>query len=441
MMATSRRPAAKDVHRTVQKHLIGDGFPIVFDLEKSHGSWIAEAGSGEEYLDLYTFFASLPLGFHHPAFQRDENRRKLLQAALHKPANSDAFTAELAEFTEVFAAKAMPAPFRRLFFIEGGALAVENALKAAFDWKVRRNLARGRGELGSKVLHFRQAFHGRSGYTLSLTNTLPVKTDYFPKFDWPRVRNPKLRFPVDAAELERVAGEEQRAFEEIDAAFRRHEHDIAAIIIEPIQGEGGDNHFRGEFLRELGRITLREDALLIFDEVQTGFGVTGRMWAFEHFGVVPDLLCFGKKSQVCGIMAGPRIDEVEENVFRVSSRINSTWGGSLADMVRCQIILEAMDEEELVENAAATGAHLLRALEEVARRHSGFLSQVRGRGLLCAFDCPDKGSRDALLKAALKNRLVILPCGERSIRLRPPLTLSRDEAGEAVRRLERSLVN
>jgi L-lysine 6-transaminase len=333
----------------------------------------------------------------------------------------------------------MPADFRHLFFVEGGTLAVENALKTAFDWKVRRNLAAGRGELGSRVLHFREAFHGRSGYALSLTNTQPVKTLYFPKFDWPRVRNPKLRFPVDAAELARVAEDEAQAVREIERAFAAHPHDIAAVIIEPIQGEGGDNHFRGEFLRELRRLADEHDALLVFDEVQCGFGLTGRMWAFEHFGAVPDIIAFGKKTQVCGIIAGPRIDEVEDNVFKVSSRINSTWGGSLVDMVRCEVILEAMDAEDLVANAAATGVHLLSGLQDLAARHPQLVSNVRGRGLMCAFDCPDRAVRDALLQRALEARLIVLPCGERSVRMRPPLILSREESDEGVRRLDAAL--
>jgi L-lysine 6-transaminase len=149
--------------------MIGDGFPLVVDLANSRGSWLVDLESGERYLDLYSFFASLPLGFNHPALHEPRNAAKLLAAAAHKPSNSDAHTPELASFVECFSQRAMPEPFRHLFFVEGGAMAVENALKTAFDWKVRKNLAAGRGPLGKQILHFRQAFHGRSGYTLSLT--------------------------------------------------------------------------------------------------------------------------------------------------------------------------------------------------------------------------------------------------------------------------------
>ena len=431
--------APENVVSTIQKHLIGDGFPLVFDLEKSHGSWIHDALTGDEYLDCYTFFGSLPLGFRHPAFFKPERLKKLRDLALHKPANSDSHTRELARFTEVFAEKAMVEPFRHLFFIEGGALAVENALKTAFDWKVRRNIAAGRGELGNRVVHFRRAFHGRSGYTLSLTNTVKVKTDYFPKFDWPRVSIPRLRFPLDGAELGRVKRAEEQAIGEIREAFKEFPNDVAAIIIEPIQGEGGDNHFRPKFLQTLRTLADEGDALLIFDEVQTGFGLTGKMWAFQHFGVTPDIVCFGKKAQVCGIMAGPRIDEVEDNVFAVSSRLNSTWGGNLGDMYRCEIILETMETENLVDHAAKVGRRLLAGLKELADRHPRSLTNPRGRGLMCAFDCPDGGHRDDFLEKAKKEKLLILPCGDRSIRFRPALTIERDEIDEALRRLKACL--
>ena len=229
-----------------------------------------------------------------------------------------------------------------------------NALKTAFDWKVRKNLAAGKGERGSQIIHFRQAFHGRSGYTLSLTNTEPMKVAYFPKFDWPRIENPYIRFP-EAEHLAETEAAEARAIAAIEAAVAANPDDIAGLIIEPIQGEGGDLHFRGEFLRELRRLADEHEFLLIFDEVQTGVGMTGRMWCHQHFGVEPDVLVFGKKTQVCGILASRRMDEVEDNVFRLPSRINSTFGGNLVDMVRFGRYLEIIEEEDLVGNAARVG--------------------------------------------------------------------------------------
>ena len=438
-MTPTPKVPAEQAHATLKKYLIADGFPIVFDYERSHGAWVVDARDGREYLDCYGFFASLPLGLNHPAFLRPENQKRLARAAVHKPTNSDADSVDLATFVAAFAREAMPPPFAHLFFIEGGALAVENALKVAFDWKVRKNMAAGRGEVGHKVLHFRQAFHGRSGYTMSLTNTVPKKTAYFPKFDWPRVSNPALHFPIDKAETARVAAAEKAAVAEIERAFDKDPHDIAAIILEPIQCEGGDNHFRVEFLRELRRIADAREALLIFDEVQTGFGTTGKMWCWQHFDVVPDVVAFGKKAQVCGIMVGPRIDALADNVFKVSSRINSTWGGGLTDMVRCEIILETYREEGVIENAARVGEHLLGVLRRVEEQFPKLVSNARGRGMLCAIDLPDADFRNALIQRCREQGLLTLSCGERSLRLRPGLTLKQSEADEVGVRLAKAL--
>ena len=269
---------------------------------------------------------------------------------------------------------------------------MENALKAAFDWKVRKNLARGKGEKGSKVIHFREAFHGRSGYTLSLTNTAdPRKYMYFPKFDWPRILNPKVTFPLEGATLEQAAAAEQEAVDQILAAVRQDPDDIACLIIEPIQGEGGDNHFRPEFLRRLRDLADEHEFLLIFDEVQTGFGATGKWWAHQHFDVRPDIIAFGKKTQCCGIAAGPRLDEVD-SVFKVPSRINSTWGGNLVDMVRGTRIIEVMREEGLVDHGLVQGQRLLKGLQEIHRDFREFTSNPRGRGLFCALDLATPGA-------------------------------------------------
>lgn len=422
------------------RYLIGDVIDIVADLQNSQGSYLVDARSSRRYLDCASYYASLPIGHNHQAMSNDEFEKKLLRAARVKPANSDFYTVELAEFVDSFASIAMPKNFKHLFFVEGGGLAVENALKAAFDWKVRKNLSATGRELGSQILHFKQAFHGRTGYTLSLTNTADArKTMYFPKFDWPRVMNPKITFPHDMESLECVEALEAASIHEIKSAFESNPDDIAAIIIEPIQGEGGDNHFREEFHQSLRKLADDYDALLIYDEVQTGVGLTGKMWAYEHYGMVPDLICFGKKTQVCGIMSTSRIDEVERNVFVESSRINSTWGGGLVDMVRFSRYLEIIRDEDLVTNAERVGRILLNGVGELAKRHPQLIKSARGKGLMVAFDMVRDGDRAKLIKELLSREMLILGCGTNSIRFRPALNFSETEVGEALGKLDDAL--
>lgn len=437
MFRRSHIPSA-EVHETLERHILVDGYPLVIDLEKSRGSIVRDAVSGRELIDFYSFFASNPLGFNHPGMLDERTRERLVATSIVKVANSDKYTTYLAEFVDTLARTAAPAELPKYFFVEGGALAVENALKTAFDWKVRKNLAAGRGERGHKVLHLERAFHGRSGYTMSLTNTDPNKTDYFPKFDWPRIPSPMIRFPLTGAHIAEVEERERAAVAAAEAAFARAPHDIAAIILEPIQGEGGDNHFRPSFFSALRRLADEHEALLVYDEVQTGLGGTGAWWAYQHHGIAPDILCFAKKMQVGGILVSDRIDDVEDNVFQKPGRINSTWGGGLVDMVRATRILEIIVEEGLVENARLRGAELLAGLEGIQARRPK-VDNARGQGLMCALDLPDTKSRDATIKRAFADGMLVLACGPRSIRFRPPLNVTSEIVAEGVARLDAAI--
>jgi L-lysine 6-transaminase len=273
-----------------------------------------------------------------------------------------------------------------------------------------------------------------------MTNTFNLnKTKYFPILKWPRIINPKISFPLNNENLIKIQELEKKALSEIENAVNENPDDIAALIIEPIQGEGGDNHFRREFFLELQRLCNQNEMMLILDEIQTGVGLTGKMWAYEHFDIKPDIVAFGKKTQICGIMVGDRVDEVKDNVFNVSSRLNSTWGGNLIDMLRCQKYLEIIKEENLIKNAKIQGERLLGNLEEIAQRYPDKISNARGLGLMCAFDLKTSEKRDDLKKMIYSNGLLILDCGAKSIRFRPPLIISEEEVDKAIEIINKTL--
>jgi L-lysine 6-transaminase len=442
MSATQTAKITPDlVHTIIGRNMLADGFNMVVDLEQSRGAYIHDSLKNRKYVDFFTYFASAPLGMNHPKMHEPEFLAKLQRAALHKVSNSDLYTVEMAEFVDTFARLLLPDYMHYLFFVDGGALAVENALKVAFDWKVRKNFQKGHvQERGHQVIHFREAFHGRSGYTMSLTNTDPTKTDLYPKFHWPRILNPKLTFPVTPEVEERVIRDEELALAQIRQAIHDNPDDIAALIIEPIQGEGGDNHFRPEFLRQLRTITLEEDIMFILDEIQTGVGITGKMWAHQYTDVRPDIFCFGKKTQICGIAVSTRVDEAPGNVFHTASRINSTWGGNLADMVRSTRYMEIIQEDNLVENARIQGDYLLERINGFTRKYPELLSNPRGRGLFAAFTVNDRKSRNELLRRCREDKAVIaLPCGPLSIRFRPPLDIDRPALEEGLGRMEEAI--
>jgi len=431
----------EEVFSSIAKHMLRDGFDIVIDMEKSKGSRIVNMLDGKEWLDFYTFFASSPFGMNHPKLANDEFKEKIFRAAINKVANSDIYTREMAEFVKTFAEVAVPESHRHhLFFIDYGTLAVENAIKAAMDWKVRKNIEEGRiihhggdATYGTKVIHFKDSFHGRSGYTLSITNTAdPNKYLYFAKFDWPRILNPKITFPLED-ELEGVKEAEALSIKQIKNAIAKDPHGHCAIIIETIQGEGGDNHFRTEFFRELRQICDDFELLLIFDEVQCGMGITGKMWAWEHHGVAPDIFVFGKKSQICGIASSRRIEEVEHNTWVVPSRNNSTWGGNLVDMVRATRYLEIFRDDNILDYVSNTaGPALMKGLMEIQNEFSDYVCNVRGKGLMCAFDLKSVETRDKVLKKCWEKHMLVIPCGTHSIRFRPALNVPLSDIEEGL---------
>lgn len=428
---------ADRVLAVLRESLLVDGFDLVLDLDRSHGRLLVDLRDGTEYLDMFGFFASSALGVNHPDLAEDEGfRAELAAAAVNKPSNSDVYTVPMARFVQTFVRVLGDPALPHLFFVDGGALAVENALKVAFDWKSRHNEARGIDPaLGTRVLHLTHAFHGRTGYTMSLTNTDPGKVARFPKFDWPRIDAPYLEPGRD------VAAAEARALSQARRAFDEHPHDIACFLAEPIQGEGGDHHFRPEFLQAMAALCRRRDALFVLDEVQTGVGMTGTAWAYQQLGLDPDVVAFGKKTQVCGVMAGGRVDEVRDNVFRVSSRINSTWGGNLTDMVRSRRILEVIERDRLIDRARLLGSHLLGRLDWLAARHE-CVTDPRGRGLMCAVTLDSPAHRDAVLtELREREQVLILGTGERGIRFRPPLTVTAAELDDAVDALDRVLTS
>lgn len=424
----------KTLHERASEYILVDHFDVVYDPINSKGNFFKDKITGRDILDLFSFIASCPLGHNHPALNDPAFEKKLLTAAKCNPSNSDVLTEEFVDFLETFGRVSRPDYLKDAFFIAGGTLAVENALKTAFDWKYRKLLERGikTNYNDLKIVHFRHAFHGRSGYCLSLTNTAdPRKYNLFPKHsNWPRFEPPIVHTTMST---DQIANQDHDFLTMAYDQLIKVRNEVAAIIVEPIQGEGGDNHFSEQFHKNLRTLADSLEMLLIYDEVQTGVGLTGKMWAHQHFSVKPDIISFGKKMQVCGILSGPRIREVKNNVFEEKSRINSTWGSTLVDMVRAQKYLEVIEQDGLVKNAANVGAYLLKQLQNLG------LPNARGKGLMCAFDLPTGNARDAVVRRCMSNGAFVLGCGRASVRVRPSLTFTKQEVDLFIDILKRSV--
>ncbi|GAB3283766.1 L-lysine 6-transaminase [Parasphingorhabdus pacifica] len=425
----------------LRAHVTGDLLDIVVDLDAGDGCRLRDLRDGTEYLDMTMFFSSAPLGHGHPGLRRPDFEAALVRAGRVKPSNPDFATVEQARFADTFSRVLGDPELPLMFFIDGGTLAVENALKVAFDWKTKLNGRHGAAIRGSRVLHLEKAFHGRSGYTLSLTNTDPVKIRDYPMFDWPRIPSPSIE-PGARWDIAELLPEETIALDAAKAALHRYGREIACFVYEPIQGEGGDRHLRPQFLLAMQQLCREHDVLTVADEVQTGGGLTGTAWAYQGLGLEPDLVAFGKRVQVCGVMGGRRVLDIADNAFREGSRISSTWGGALTDMVRATRILEVVEEDELLEHSRRNGWLMLSGLRELAAEFPAVLRDPRGRGLMCAVSFHDPVMRNRAIGLARERyRTLFLPSGPDSLRCRPPLSASADEITDAVTALRNTLAD
>lgn len=424
---------ANDVIDVLGSKLLVDKNAIVVDLEKSQGSWVVDKRNGKQYLDCFSQFASQAIGWNHPKMLSQKER--LVDVAINRVANSDMYTTQFAEFVQKFSE--FTPDFKHHFYICGGAVAVENALKAAFDWKGKKlGISHEKAHNELKIIYLREAFHGRTGYTMSMTNNdnpKNPKTYGFPKFNWKKIQNPKVWHNLDSIDDIKAKNLETISLKEAEKILEKNM--VAAIIMEPIQGEGGDNHFRYEFFKAIRELANKYDSMLIFDEVQTGLGLTGKTWAYQHYDIKPDIICFGKKVQVCGICSTERIDEVKDNVFTEPSRINSTWGSNIVDMVRSTMQMEIIQEEDLIQNAKIIGEYFLDGLKQF----HGKATNIRGKGLMLAFDLESVEKRDSFLKKLEEEGMLALSCGQKSVRFRPHLTFSKVDVDEAINYIKKAI--
>jgi 4-aminobutyrate aminotransferase/(S)-3-amino-2-methylpropionate transaminase len=432
-------PASEALRARHGRHQDARSMHLYQDAKRSLGNYLVDA-DGNTLLDLYGHIAALPLGYNHPDLLKAWRSGRFDWCAGYRPALGVAPPVEWVELVEHTLMRIAPKGHTRVFAVTSGAEAVENAIKAAFVARANRSrggapasdaeradamLNRQARANGMKVLSFEGAFHGRSLGALSATRSKVVHKLDFPAFDWPVLPFPANRFPLEAH------AEENRALEA--GVLARVEEvlatqDVAAVIIEPIQGEGGDRHASAAFFHGLRRLTSQYGAAFIVDEVQTGGGATGRFWAHEAWDLPepPDLVTFSKKMQIGGYYSREAYFPAEPY------RIFNTWLGDPLRAAQLEVIVEVIERDGLLDLVQATGEHLREGLRGLAERHPGRLSGVRGLGTFCAFDCADAASRDRLLHAVRQRGLEMGGSGDRSVRFRPALVLGARHVDEAL---------
>ncbi len=377
-------------------------FGINVDFEKSHGLYLYDKNAHRELLDFFGMYASLPLGYNHPIFKTPEFVDEYLRASSLKINNCEFVSDETLEFDRMFTEYAGVGIFKNIHYSCTGALAVEAAIKTCIQYK---------GFHEPKILSFHNSFHGINSYGGFITSRFPgvdKRLNGFPE-------NFSMKIAPD--------------LQKVEESLRNN--DITCLLVEPIQCSAGDIHYDKMFFKELRRLCDKYDVPLVFDEIQIGFGGTGKLWFFQHIDVTPDIVIFGKKTQLSGIMVK---DEFSQIFSRESSvRLEVTWDGDISDMIRCKYVIKAYNEYDILSNVNTMSNLLSSKLSEMPE-----ILNLRNCGLIFGFDLKNSEFRDIMIGELYDNGLICNKTGSNSIRLRPSLNLTERNIEQAVAIFEKS---
>ncbi|KAJ3540015.1 hypothetical protein NM208_g5247 [Fusarium decemcellulare] len=432
-------PKSKEAIRRLDKVFDSTGAVFSVDYQQSHGNYIVDA-DGNVLLDVCAQIASVPVGYNNPTMSKAATSPAMISALINRSALGSFPQNDWASILETGLLKVAPKGMNQVFTALSGADANELAYKAAFIWK-RQQERGGRdvdfteeelestmfnrqpGSPNLSIMSFKAGFHGRLFASLSTTRSKPIHKLDIPAFDWPQCPFPAIKYPPED-HIDENWKEEQRCLEEAERIIKTHPTKVAAVVVEPIQSEGGDNHASAVFFQGLREITKRNNVLLIVDEVQTGIGATGRFWAHESWDLPdpPDMVTFSKKAQAGGFYFGN--PDIRPNK---PYRIFNTWMGDAPRAILFGAIVEEIERLDLVKNTALVGDYLYAKIEELARKYPGKFNNLRGKGqgTFIAFDSPQ---RDEFLSLAKTYGVNIGGCGASAIRLRPMLVFQKHHA-------------
>lgn len=421
------------------------------DTDASEGNYLVDS-EGRKILDAFMQISSIPLGYNNQELMHEISQDSVLKMIVSRSSVGMFPPAKLPELLEL-PLSIKPQGMHHIQTLMCGACTVENAFKCAFGYAADKSRNGGRpteielkscmdgilpGSTNRVILGFRGSFHGRTFGSLSVTNSKAgIKVD-FPAFDWPHAPFPELKYPLDdPANIRENQAEENRCLEEIEEIFHSYNNvkkrPVAALIIEPIQGEGGDRIASDQFYRNLKKICEKYDSVFIVDEVQTGFGATGKWWASDFWGIESDILCYAKKAQACGFYYNKKFADNPD------TRIFNTWMGEPLKMVMMSKCIEIINRDNLLKNAENVGNMLHNGLLDLEKESFGQASQVRGRGLFQAFDMDSTDNQGRFVKKAFENGLMIGPCGPKGIRFRPSLNFSEEECSKTLDILRKTI--
>lgn len=439
-------PRSKDAITELHKVFDTRSLNMIANYQQSYGNYIADL-DGNLLLDVYAQIASIPLGYNNPVLQSIARSDEMVSAMVNRPALGNFPQSDWRDILETGILKAAPKGLNQVFTAMAGSDANETAYKAAFMWKRQQerggpdvdftpeeinssmnNLAPGAPQYS--IMSFKTGFHGRLFGSLSTTRSKPIHKLDIPAFDWPQASFPMLKYPLHEHEAENAA-EEKRCLEGTEHVITSYHNPVAAVVIEPIQSEGGDNHATPAFFQGLREITKKHNVLLIVDEVQTGVGATGKFWAHDHWNLSspPDMVTFSKKAQAAGYYFG-------DSALRPNKpyRQFNTWMGDPARAILFRGIIDEIERLDLVQHTAVTGDYLFNGLEQLQQRFPDQFQNLRGKkqGTFIAWDHP---KRDQFLLRGKTVGINIGGSGASAVRLRPMLIFQQHHADILLDRL------
>ena len=429
-------PESKKAIEDLDKVFDTRSLNMMANYQNSFGNYIADL-DGNVLLDVYAQIASIPVGYSNPTLLAAATLPEMASAIINRPALGNFPQHDWAEILRTGILKVAPKGLDQVFTAMAGSDANELAYKAAFMWKRRQERGgpdvdfsaeemssamnnKSPGSPHMSILSFTSAFHGRLFGSLSTTRSKPVHKLDIPAFDWPQASFPHLKYPLAEHASDNVA-EEARCLAETEDLIKNFHHPVAAVVIEPVQSEGGDNHASPTFFKGLREITRRHEVMFIVDEVQTGVGATGKFWAHDHWNLAdpPDMVTFSKKAQTAGYyFANP--DLRPNKPYRQFN----TWMGDPARAILFRAIIQEIERLNLVESTAQVGEYLYSGLDRLAERYPNEIQSLRGKGqgTFIAWDSP---RRDDFLKRAKGLGVNIGGSGEKAVRLRPMLVFQK----------------
>ena len=397
-------------------------YGLKIDFEKSHGSYLYDKISNNEYLDFFGMYATLALGYNHPIFTSPDFKNRILKIASCKIVNNEILSDEAQSFDKIFTNYvSLNGKFSHFHYSCTGALAIEAAVKTAIDYK---------GYGNPRIISFGGSFHGINGYGGFFTERIGgpgERLNGFPaqltscNCQWPKFNNPVITY--EDGILNDNDDDVQLVLKKVENCIKTENSQISGILVEPIQCTFGDKYFSETFFIGLRKIADKYDIPLIFDEIQIGFGGTGKVWYFEHLPIEPDILVFGKKVQLAGIM----VKEKFAKIFSTPIRLEVTWDSNIIDMLRGEFIVKAYNEYNILDNVNAMSIRLRKGLEETRN-----LKNIRNTGLLFAFDFENEILRNKFTKKLFENKMLCNKSGNSTVRFRPNLSVSGVEIDKAL---------